>query len=329
MRSFVAPLRLSLVGGGTDVPPFCEIFGTKVINMAIRTFVRVDIQVNKLLGTCEPNVIIENFQGKPEKTTEVGKLLGAALANYFNFNDSLILNVKNPVKQGSGLGTSSVMVMTAIHAVSEYLEVEMKSEEKMKLARKIERQDMNIPGGFQDFIPAIYGGINRIAKKAESEEIQVEKLSVSSNFRDVLSNSICAIEVGIPRDSRAIIEDQSKRSMIENSKTQQALKSQFNLVSEIEKALAEEDLIQIASIIDESARLKKEFSPLIANPITESIENRLRNLGGVGVKISGAGGGGHIFCLFPQGIPDNIESRFTKTVRKLPIFIEEQGVREL
>ena len=329
MKRFIAPLRLSLVGGGTDVPPFCDMSGSKVINFAISTFIQAHLKTLDNSTTPQIKVIIEDFNGIPEENSDFGNLLGRELFSIFKIQEPLALKIKNPVRKGSGLGTSSAMILAAIHAVSEYLEFNLQDEKKLDLAWNVERNNMGIPGGFQDFYPAMYGGLNLISKEAGSERIKVERLDVSKSFALRLCQSICVIEVGVERDSQSIISDQASRAKIPNSMTQKALKEQLRLVAEMKEALFKEDLEHVILIVEEAAYWKKRFSPLISNSTTEEIEKNLRTIGGKGVKISGAGGGGHMYCFFPEGIPQDLELRFSKSMKRLPIFIENQGIREL
>jgi D-glycero-alpha-D-manno-heptose-7-phosphate kinase len=329
LRTFLAPLRLSLVGGGTDVDPFCAEYGSQIINFAIDTFVRVDVEENHTNVNDSIELNVMNNEGKPDVKDSFAQKLGVAIAQRVITNRSIKVTIRNPVKAGSGLGTSSVMIIATLHALNEYLGLSFSRKELVEIAFLIERHDMRIAGGFQDFYPAIYGGVNIIKKPPKKKDIEVNKIVLSDSFKETLSKSIFAVELGIERESNKILADQIRRSMIRNSPTQLALKKQLVLVDRMRASLLFEDLESVIELVEVSSRLKKQFSPLISNPYMESIEKNLRALGGRGVKISGAGGGGHIFCFFTNGIPADIETMLSGTMKRLPVTLEEHGVREL
>lgn len=309
--------------------PFCTDYGSEIINFAIDTFVRVDVEDDdtKVINSIELNVL--NNEGLPDVEDSFAQKLSLAIATRVVTNRSIKVTIRNPVKAGSGLGTSSVMVIATLHALNEYLGLSFSRKELVEMAFIIERHDMNIAGGFQDFYPAIYGGVNILKKLPSKKDIEVSRIVLSNCFKEILSRSIFAVELGIERESKKILADQIKRSMIPNSPTQMALKKQLVLVDQMRSSLLSEDLESVIELVEVSSRLKKQFSPLISNPYMESIEKNLRALGGRGVKISGAGGGGHIFCFFTDGIPAEIESTLGGTMKRLPVTLEEHGVREL
>lgn len=328
MRTFLAPLRLSLVGGGTDVDPFCTEYGSEILNFAIDTFVRVDVDEfdTKINNAIKLNIL--NHEGLPDLQDDFAQKLSSAIAMRVLVNNPIKITIRNPVKAGSGLGTSSVMIIATLYALNESLHLSLSRNDLAEIAFVIERNDMKIVGGFQDFYPALYGGVNMLKKLPGKKDIEVKQLVLSKSFKDTLSHSIFAVELGIKRESKKVLDDQIQRSMIPNSATQLALKEQLALVDQMGNSLLAEDLESVIELVEVSSKLKKQFSPLISNPYVEQVEKNLRALGGRGVKISGAGGGGHIFCFFTDGIPADIESILSSSMKILPVTLEEYGARE-
>jgi D-glycero-alpha-D-manno-heptose-7-phosphate kinase len=108
-----------------------------------------------------------------------------------------------------------------------------------------------------------------------------------------------------------------------------ALKRQLDIVDSLGKAIETEDFDSIVICVDQSYESKKNFSPLITNEVINQTESTLRALGGRGIKVSGAGGGGHMFCFFPEGKPVSLVNAIPNSMKTLDFQFEQRGFREI
>lgn len=331
MRTFLAPLRLSLAGGGTDVPPFCNENGSKVINLAINKFVKVEIEEikNQFSLKKTADVFIRSTSGYSQPENQFAQQLSRSIEHHFSLKENLAITITNPVRPNSGLGTSSTMIVATLKALDVVLGTKKQDMDLIALALQIERIEMGVKGGFQDFFPAIFGGLNLINFEQESKEWTCSKFSITESFVSILNRSLFAIELGILRESERVIEDQIERSLNADSLTTMALKRQLDIVDSLGKAIDTEDFDSIVICVDHSYESKKNFSPLITNEIINQMESTLRAFGGRGIKVSGAGGGGHMFCFFPEGKPDSLVNAIPNSMKTLDFQFEQRGFREI
>jgi len=331
LRTFLAPLRLSLAGGGTDVPPFCNESGSKVINLAINKFVKVEIEEtkNQFSSKKTADVFVRSSSGYSQPENQFAQQLSNSIQRHFKLRNNLAIVITNPVRPNSGLGTSSTMIIATLKALDVVLGTKIQNMDLISLALQIERIEMGVSGGFQDFFPAIFGGLNMINFNKESKDWECSKFSITESFVSLLNNSLFALELGVLRDSKRVIEDQIERSLNANSPTILALKRQLDIVDSLGKAIETEDFDSIVLCVDQSYESKKNFSPLITNEIIDQTESILRALGGRGIKVSGAGGGGHMFCFFPGGRPDSLANAVPKSMKIIDFQFEQRGFREI
>jgi D-glycero-alpha-D-manno-heptose-7-phosphate kinase len=221
------------------------------------------------------------------------------------------------------------MIVATLKALDVVLGTKKQDMDLIALALQIERIEMGVKGGFQDFFPAIFGGLNLINFDQESKEWACSKFSITESFVSILNRSLFAIELGILRESERVIEDQIERSLNADSLTTMALKRQLDIVDSLGKAIDTEDFDSIVICVDHSYESKKNFSPLITNEIINQTESTLRAFGGRGIKVSGAGGGGHMFCFFPEGKPDSLVNAIPNSMKTLDFQFEQRGFREI
>lgn len=187
---------------------------------------------------------------------------------------------------------------------------------------------MGILGGFQDYFPAIHGGMNSI-KFSKRDQWAITRVEVSEKVIMFLEESIFAFELGIKRNSQQVVKDQMKRASIHNWVTQSALIEQLRIAAALLDALREGKINNIIDLVENSYIQKKKFSPLITYDYIDDIEFRLRAMGARGIKVSGAGGGGHMFCFFPSGMPKDLLKELPSNISILRVKLDQAGFRKL
>jgi D-glycero-alpha-D-manno-heptose-7-phosphate kinase len=199
---------------------------------------------------------------------------------------------------GSGLGTSSTLVVTILGAFTEWLGLPLGEYDLAKLAYEIERVDLGMAGGKQDQYAATFGGVN-FMEFSRDDKVIVNPLRVNQKYLDELSYNIILYHTETSRLSSKIIEQQSSNVTNKNEKTIEAMHNLKEQAVMMKEALLKGDLDKIGQILDFGWQNKKNMASGITNHwIDEIYTTAIRN-GATGGKVSGAGGGGFIFFYCP------------------------------
>lgn len=214
-----APFRIGLAGGGTDVNPYSEIYGGSVVNACISLYAHVSIEPlagNKIILQSADQNFEEQLKWsfKLPVNGNFNLLKGAynrIQKDYGLDRKGLLIRTFCDVPPGSGLGTSSTLVVALIGAFMEMLGLS-NSQSKHGIANyayEIERKDLQMPGGKQDQYAATFGGINYM-EFTKPEKVTVNPIEVSENFLNCLQNNLVLYFTASSRDSSSIIIEQVK-----------------------------------------------------------------------------------------------------------------------
>jgi D-glycero-alpha-D-manno-heptose-7-phosphate kinase len=299
-----APLRVSFAGGGTDVSPFPETEGGVGLSATIDRYA-----YGSLRRRHDGTVSIEsvdfglslNFPATEDPTFD-GKLdlVKAAIRRLCKDDDSgydLVLRSNAP--PGSGLGSSSTMMVALVGLLREYYGLQLSDYEVAHLAWEIERRDLGIKGGLQDQYAATFGGFNYIEF---GEQVIVNPLRIRDSTINELELNLLLCYTGVTRESANIIADQTSRVQSAESQALEGLRAQKALAVQMKAALLRGELDAFGELLGQAWSEKKKMSPLITNSlIDEAYELALRH-GAAGGKVTGAGGGGYIlfYCDFTR-----------------------------
>jgi D-glycero-alpha-D-manno-heptose-7-phosphate kinase len=299
-----APLRLGFGGGGTDLSPYCDVYGGYVLNATINKYAycTVESSENGKIEFCASERG-EKFKcdSAPSITVDGDLQLHKAVYNRIisNFNNGNPLNVKitthSDAPAGSGLGSSSTMVIALIQAMLEYLNRQVQDYDLAHLAYSIERIDMGMSGGKQDQYAATFGGMNFIEFYAD-DRVVVNPLRIKEWVVNELESSLLLYYTGVSREYAKIIMEQVEKTKSgdkTNIDAMHRLKEEAVLMKE---AVLRRDLDAFADALGRSWVAKKQSASVISNPLIEKSYNTAVSNGARCGKISGAGGGG--FMMF-------------------------------
>ncbi len=302
-----APLRLGLAGGGTDVSPFCDLYGGYVLNATIDRYAyavikTLDEPVVRFIATDQR---IETVFPAQTRLPLGGKLnLHLAVYNHIvdNFNGSnpifLELSTFCDAPAGSGLGSSSTLVVAMIRAFAELLNLPLDDYTIAHMAHQIERVDCGLQGGRQDQYSATFGGFNFMEFYAEGRSI-INPLRIKNWIICELESSLVLYFTGVSRESAHIIADQSSNVI---SGSVDALEAMYGIKRE---ALAMKECLLRGDFpgLVESIRLgwenKKRSAETVSNPHIDAIYDAAIRAGALAGKVSGAGGGGFMWFFVP------------------------------
>jgi D-glycero-alpha-D-manno-heptose-7-phosphate kinase len=300
-----APLRLGLAGGGTDVSPYCDIYGGVVLNATIDMYAYCTIEPTNNgkieFFTCDRNehLIIDS-------TDEIeleGELLlhkgtyNRIIKDYLNSTKlSFKMTTYSDAPAGSGLGSSSTMVVAIIKAFNEWLNLPMGEYDMAKLAYNIERVDIGLSGGKQDQYAATFGGFNFI-EFLEDDRVIVNPLRIKNWIKNELESSLVLYYTGRSRDSAKIINEQIKNTRNSNKNSIEAMHELKKIAFNMKESILKGDFEGFANCLLQGWDAKKRTSSVISNNEIDRIYDIIMQNGGKAAKISGAGGGGFFMII--------------------------------
>jgi D-glycero-alpha-D-manno-heptose-7-phosphate kinase len=307
-----APLRLGLAGGGTDLSPYCDDFGGAVLNATISRFAYAFVarrdDDDLVLRSCDLGQE-ERLPAAPQVPTDSGLLLHRGVYNRMigAFNNGrpigLTVTTHADVPAGSGLGTSSAIVVALVDAFRAFFDLPLGRYDVARLAYEIERKDLRLPGGKQDQYAAAFGGVNFIEFLSNDRAI-VNPLRVKQSHLDELEASMVTCFTGQSRVSEAIVREQSQNMTAHSPRAIEALHQLKVDAQQMKHALLTGDVEVLASILERSWLAKKATARDISNPLIEDLYACAMQNGALAGKVSGAGGGGFMmFVVPPEGRP--------------------------
>ena len=301
-----APLRIGLAGGGTDLSNYYKKYGGLILNATINKYAYCELILIDKGFLAESldysvNFQVEEFNLENEYKIPKELILHAAVYRKIiklfnkgeNINIKIITACDSPI--GSGLGSSSTLVVAIIKAFDELLNLGLDDYEISELAYEIERIDCNLEGGKQDQYAASFGGLNFI--EFEKDRTIVNSLKIKNWFKCELESSLILHFTGISRLSGDVIKEQSKNTTLKGNETL----SYFHQIKKeayfMKEAFLKCDKNKIKESLQRSWKLKSMTSKKVSNKkIEETIKLGLK-YGAQAAKISGAGGGGFVLFL--------------------------------
>jgi D-glycero-alpha-D-manno-heptose-7-phosphate kinase len=302
-----APLRLGLAGGGTDVSPYCDLHGGYVLNATID---RYAYAVIKTLDEPIVRFVATDQQVEKVRTAEVplplnGKLdLHKAVYNHIivNFNGGkpipLELSTFCDAPAGSGLGSSSTLVVAMIRAFTELLNLPLDDYTIAHMAYQIERVDCGLQGGRQDQYSATFGGFNFMEFYAEDRSV-INPLRIKNWILCELEASLVLYFTGVSRESARIIADQSsnvKSGAVDAIEAMHGIKREALVMKE---CLLRGDFNGVIESMRQGWESKKRSAKTVSNPQIDEIYAAACAAGALAGKVSGAGGGGFMWFFVP------------------------------
>ena len=302
-----APLRIGLAGGGTDVSPYSNHFGGAILNATVSLFAYANIEL-----TDDTKIVVQALDRKEVQEFDWSHELP------INGTLDLLKGVYNRVQKdykipqtgfnlstfvdapaGSGLGTSSTLVVAILGAFVEWLKLPLGDYDIAHYAYQIEREDLNLTGGKQDQYAATFGGVN-FMEFYDEDKVIVNPLRIKSNYLHELENNLVLYFTATSRESAAIIDEQVKNVNNKNEKSIQAMHQLKEQARRMKEALLMGKLDQFGEILDFGFQQKRLMANNISNSRIEEIYDAAKIAGATGGKISGAGGGGFMIFYCPK-----------------------------
>lgn len=298
-----APLRLGLAGGGTDLSPFCDEHGGAVLNATIDRFAYAFLETNK------SNTIDFHASDLDIRMTVSSDVLSPGplqlhQAAYFRvmkeFNNGeplpCSLSTYCEAPPGSGLGSSSTMVVAIVGALLTALRVTLSEYDIARLAFSIEREDAGLSGGRQDQYAATFGGFN-FMEFLPNDLALVNPLRVKRSIISELESSIVLFYTGVSRSSAVIISQQVSNLNERDEVSMSAMHDLKRDAFEMKESLLKGNITKLAKQLNCSWAAKQKTAKGITTPSIEAAMSHAFEQGAIAGKVSGAGGGGFITFL--------------------------------
>ena len=308
-----APLRIGLAGGGTDVSPYSDLYGGAILNSTISLYANASIEPIE-----ENAIIVQALDRREEQRFEWNNQLP------INGKLDLLKGVYNRIQHdfgvpltgfrlstyvdapaGSGLGTSSTLVVAIIGAFYEMLRLPLGEYDIAHYAYDIERNDLKLAGGKQDQYAATFGGVN-FMEFYEGDKVIVNPLRIKQQYLNELENNLVLYFTSTSRESADIIKEQVKNVNQKNEKSIEAMHQLKEQARMMKEALLKGRLHEFGEILDFGFEQKRQMAANISNSNIDEIYFAAKKSGATGGKISGAGGGGFMIFYCPGNCRYNV-----------------------
>lgn len=308
-----APLRIGLAGGGTDVSPYSDIYGGAILNASISMYAYANIlplDNGKIIFRLNDKGEVHEYDASEKLPYDGNADLLKAIYNkiatlYTHKSLSFELSTYVDAPPGSGLGTSSTLVVSVLGAFAEWLSLPLGEYDLAYLAYEIERIDLAMAGGKQDQYAATFGGFN-FMEFYNNDKVIINPLRIKDRVMSELANNIVLFYTQTSRNSSDIIEQQQKNVSGKNFRSIEAMHKLKEQSVMMKEALLKGNLDQIGEILNMGWQYKKQMADGISTNLFEELYETALKAGATGGKISGAGGGGFIFFYCPGNTRYNV-----------------------
>jgi D-glycero-alpha-D-manno-heptose-7-phosphate kinase len=308
------PFRVTLGGGGTDLPSYYSKYGGFIFSAGLDKYMFVDV------NRPSSDDLIRLKYSKSETVEKVGDLqheIAREVLRFTGIEKNIEISSVADIPAGTGLGSSScyaVGLLRAIHALKrDHVSMEQLAEQDFK----IEAEVLGRPIGKQDPYLAAFGGLTVLDIEKDGK-VKVRKANVSLEVADELNRNLLLFFTGKTRSADDILGEQSKNVKEENKSVTDSMHYIKELGYEILEAAEEGDIDEIGRKFHAHWQHKKKISSKMSNPEFDKIYDEAMRNGALGGKISGAGGGG----FFTFYVPPEKQRGFRETIKGF-------GLREL
>ena len=312
------PLRISFVGGGSDLPSFYRDHGGKVISTSITKYVTINF--HKFFQDTYRLVYsqLENVSN----LDDIKHPLIREVLKYYKVSDGVeIHSMADITSKGSGLGSSSAFTIGLAHAAAVYQNVTVTKSKLAELACEIEIKRCGAPIGKQDQYACAFGGMNEI-EFSKDGSVQVRRLNLDADFTRNLEKSLIFFNTGAVRSAAIPLNQQAKKL-----KTTSGARAQHRIVQLVDlfhDAMLAGDIQGLGAILDENWQLKQSLNGDAKNLFLQDIYSAAIEAGAIGGKLLGAGAGGFFMFLAPIEKHVKIKQALSKLV-ELSVQFDTRG----
>lgn len=317
----MAPLRISFLGGGTDISSYYTKFKGYVVSAAINKYVYVHIKRHDPLFQERYRISYSEVEHTNSRESIKNAIVKSCL-ELLEVDEPIQISTSADLPANSGLGSSSsfaVALLSALHALKN------ENASPVQLAEEaswVEIELLGSPIGKQDQYAAAFGGLN-LFEFATNGIVNIEPINLSAIKVNALLDKAILIWTGRSRDANLVLADQAHQANI----NQEHLLELTNLTLDFKSKLLEKDVdwTTLGPLIKKGWKLKQSFSTKISTDEVTNITDKLESIGCVGYKLLGAGGGGFVLGVFDSKF-EQIQTQL-KDWHTFKPSLDSQGVR--
>ncbi len=289
------PFRVSLFGGGTDLPQWYRRHGGAVIGGAIDKYCYINLRPLPPFFAHKHRIVYSNIE-QVREIEEIKHPSVRACLSEMGIESGLEIHHDGDLPARSGLGSSSSFTVGLLNALHAYRGHMASKQELAEEAIRIEQEVIGENVGSQDQMWAAFGGLNRIDFQPDGA-IDVTPLIIDRDRRDALQNHFVLYFTGLSRFASDI--EGEKIANLDKSEAQ--LHTLRSMVDEAAALLGnpQRDLADLGGLLHEGWMLKRELSSNVSNRAIDDLYQAAMEAGALGGKLLGAGGGGFLLLFIP------------------------------
>jgi D-glycero-alpha-D-manno-heptose-7-phosphate kinase len=324
-----SPLRISLAGGGSDLPSYYREYGGKVINLAIDRYFYVFLRTSSHNHGIEIASADYQSYGRLDKASWGTYLeLPRAIFRHFGIHHGISLFLASEVPPGTGLGSSSSVAVGLIKALATAVGFHLTKKEIAELASYIEIEALGSPIGKQDQYAAAFGGINLL--QFEAQETTLTPLLLPAETLLTLAQSLLLFYTGRTRKASQILTSQREASKTKKGPVLEALNRVKEMVQPVKEVLEKGDMAGLGDLLHQNWLEKKKFAKGVTNQFIDASYDLALQEGAWGGKIAGAGGGGFLLLCCPESRQEAVTHALeTQGLARVSFSIDHSGTRVL
>ncbi|MGR9138691.1 GHMP family kinase ATP-binding protein (plasmid) [Rhizobium leguminosarum] len=299
------PLRVSFLGGGSDIPAFYHRFPGAVVSAAIDKFVYVTAKARadrRIRLVTHAEHVYDAWEDVPDP-------IHRAVFDHLGWEIGADVSIMSDVTaQGSGLGASSAVVVGLLHALGRLRDrVSMPPEELAAQAAHVEMNIAKRDIGKQDAYPPAFGDL-RHYKFHSNEIVEARELNISSDVKQELSSWLTLLDSGCRRDASTVLS--SQKALLSHAEREAIIVRMVQHASCLALDLEKGILENLKDYFEEAWHLKERLGALIGHPEFGEIYRVAKECGALGAKVLGAGGGGYFLFLAPPLAQNRLREAF-------------------
>lgn len=312
------PFRVSLAGGGSDLPDYYRRHGGAVLSFAIDKYMYLSMHPSfRRHGFLLKYSQVEDA----ERVEDIRhRVIRQVFADYGI--DGVDFNSAADVPAGTGLGSSSAFTVGLALLCDVFTGRRQTNDQLAAYACEVEIEKLGDPIGKQDQYACAHGGVNFIRFNPD-DSVAVEKVFLTPAKTAELENNLAMFYTGVTRSAGSILADQ-KQNMKKGGDEVDAVGKLVALAEELEKELHRGNVDAVGDNLDRGWRRKKEMAAGISNPAIDDLHARAMRAGATGGKLLGAGGGGFLLFYAPGGKMDAVRRELAE-LTELPFRMEKTG----
>jgi D-glycero-alpha-D-manno-heptose-7-phosphate kinase len=318
-----APLRLSLGGGGTDLPWWYKKNTGYLISATINKYIHI-------IGSSRSydNKIWLSYS-KNEIVNTVSNISNEIIRECFKFkkiNHGIEIHSISDVPGNSGLGSSGAFGAGLIYFLEKYKNRKINKKKIAEEACKIEMDFLKKNSGKQDQYISVFGGFKEI-KIGKSGIVKIKNINLNKKIIKKFNDCMILVHTNISRKSELVLKSQKKNFILENIYISNIMNKIQQIGYLTKKALLQGNTEMLGKLFDEHWNLKKKLSPFMSTKFISTLYDKAKKNGAIGGKIVGAGGGGYFLFIIKKNKKKLFLSFIKKNkLRNLPFRFEKNGI---